>query len=655
MRLFVPFFLAFAFAFPVESATVRLEGLPPGEAARILEKMGPRLEFVRARPPTPWRARDAAWLCERVLVESGYREAVVRERFAGDVITLEVLTGIRYHLANVTVEGVEPKESRRMAGLVKSISSAREAALGSLSWREDDTASALALLVSDFQSRGYWKPEVRVAEETIDAKSGATILRIGTAPGPLFTIAPPQIAGETGLDPEALRAIAAPLVGKTADTGNLNALRASLEQALSAAGYQFATVHFSPWLGESTFTPVIFIHARSKFNFGSITVHGLERTQPSRIEALYATLGKGPFHAAAIDSIDSRLMATGAFSSIHRELLMRDDGTIDLDLTFAEARARGFAVTGGAGSYEGLILGGSWYDRNADGRLGGYSIGAEWSQRGIHGLWRWTQPMFPGLDDSLTGRLGALTRDHEGYDTQQIGGEAGWSRRFGNKATLSASFLGSHIESTADGLPVEEMGPTTYEDYAGKIEFRWQDFDNPVSPNRGWQAAASLTSGILSEGGEYREFGAEASFIHPIGGDNWLAARGSLGSIGGPSDLPVDKRLFLGGANSVRSFAERELGPLAEGFPRGGEGFWSVSLEHQYRLAGPLRSVLFTDAGGLANDPNPFSAEETEVAIGLGLRLDLPIGPVRFEYGYNLSKDEGEPEGAFHFAIGFKF
>ena len=655
MRFPSPFLLALAFAFPAESATVRIEGLPPGEAARVLEKMEPRLEFVRARPPTAWRARDAAWLCERVLVESGYREAVVRERFDGDVITLDVRTGKRHHLAGVEVGGVVAKEARRLAALVKSVSSSRESALGQLSWRDGDTEAAVALVVSDFQSRGYWSPDVSVADETLDPDSGATTLRFAVAAGPRFTIAPPQIAGDTGLDPEVLRALVAEHIGATADTGNLNALRAMVEKALSSAGYQFATVQFSPLLGESTFTPVLFIHARSKFTFGGTRVQGLERTKPSRIESLYATLGQGPFNAAAIDAIDSRLMATGAFASIRRDLMMNENGTIDLDLTFTEARARGFAITAGAGSYEGMILGGSWYDRNADGRLGGYSLGAEWSQRGIHGLWRWTQPMFPGLDDSLTGRLGALTRDHEGYDTRQLGGEFGWSRRFGNKATVSASFLGSHVESSADGLPQEEMGPTNYEDYAGEIEFRWQDMDNPVSPGKGWQAGVSLISGVLSEGGDYREFGADLSGIHPLGENNWLSARVSLGSIGGPSVLPVDKRLFLGGANSVRSFPERELGPLAEGYPRGGEGFWAASIEHQRRIAGPLKSVLFTDAGALAADPNPFSAEETEVAIGLGLRLDLPIGPIRFEYGHNLTRDEGEPDGAFHFAIGLKF
>jgi outer membrane protein assembly factor BamA len=44
-----------------------------------------------------------------------------------------------------------------------------------------------------------------------------------------------------------------------------------------------------------------------------------------------------------------------------------------------------------------------------------------------------------------------------------------------------------------------------------------------------------------------------------------------------------------------------------------------------------------------------------DVAVGLGIRADLPIGPVRLEYGHNMTRDNGEPTGAFHFAIGVSF
>ena len=118
------------------------------------------------------------------------------------------------------------------------------------------------------------------------------------------------------------------------------------------------------------------------------------------------------------------------------------------------------------------------------------------------------------------------------------------------------------------------------------------------------------------------------------------------------ADLPIDLRLFNGGPRSVRSFPERELGPEVNGYPTGGEAAWSTNFELIHNITDTVRAVAFVDAGALSRDFADISSAEIEVATGLGIRFDLPIGPVRFEYGFNLTRDPGEPVGTFHFAIG---
>src|SRR5690606_21821325 len=112
---------------------------------------------------------------------------------------------------------------------------------------------------------------------------------------------------------------------------------------------------------------------------------------------------------------------------------------------------------------------------------------------------------------------------------------------------------------------------------------------------------------------------------------------------------------FNGGSNSVRSFPDRELGPQINGYPTGGETSWHANAELLRALAGSLKGVLFFDAGSLARDYDGLGSAKLNLAAGLGLRLDLPIGPVRLEYGYNLTQDPGEPNGTLHFAIGTTF
>jgi outer membrane protein insertion porin family len=90
-------------------------------------------------------------------------------------------------------------------------------------------------------------------------------------------------------------------------------------------------------------------------------------------------------------------------------------------------------------------------------------------------------------------------------------------------------------------------------------------------------------------------------------------------------------------------------------YPLGGEASWVVNAEVSRPVAGPLSAVAFMDAGALGREFSELASAEIEVALGLGVRLDLPIGPVRFEYGYNMTRDKDEPAGAFHFAIGVAF
>ena len=121
---------------------------------------------------------------------------------------------------------------------------------------------------------------------------------------------------------------------------------------------------------------------------------------------------------------------------------------------------------------------------------------------------------------------------------------------------------------------------------------------------------------------------------------------------GDGADLPIDLRLFNGGARSVRSFPEREVGPAVNGYPTGGEAMWNANVELIRGITDAVRAVAFFDAGSLSRGYDEITSADIELAAGLGLRLDLPIGPVRFEYGFNLTRDSGEPAGTFHFAIG---
>ncbi|MBI3896627.1 MAG: outer membrane protein assembly factor BamA [Acidobacteria bacterium] len=115
-------------------------------------------------------------------------------------------------------------------------------------------------------------------------------------------------------------------------------------------------------------------------------------------------------------------------------------------------------------------------------------------------------------------------------------------------------------------------------------------------------------------------------------------------------EIPIAEHFFAGGGNSHRGFAVNQAGPRdpVTGFAVGGNALLLNSLELRFPLWGQnLSGVLFHDAGNLfarLRDLS-FRPRQKEVgdlryisqAVGFGLRYQTPVGPVRFDLGYNLN------------------
>jgi outer membrane protein insertion porin family len=140
-----------------------------------------------------------------------------------------------------------------------------------------------------------------------------------------------------------------------------------------------------------------------------------------------------------------------------------------------------------------------------------------------------------------------------------------------------------------------------------------------------------------------------------------------------------DRLFFLGGVDSIRGFlqdsvvpediAEQLLDPatgltINQVVIRGGDVFINPRLELRIPISASVQTALFLDSGNLWTDPALLDPLKLRYAAGSGVRVTTPIGPLVFDYGFNLERvlDEFEigPEqprfwediGAFHFSIG---
>lgn len=138
-----------------------------------------------------------------------------------------------------------------------------------------------------------------------------------------------------------------------------------------------------------------------------------------------------------------------------------------------------------------------------------------------------------------------------------------------------------------------------------------------------------------------------------------LMSRGQLATVNtldGNGEVPIFDRLFLGGANNLRGFQFREVGPNNGGVYYGGNSLGYGTLEVTFPVITRVRGAFFVDAGYVNDSSWDFNGNNYNADYGFGVRLDLPIGPIRIDYGIPIVSDQynGGP-GQIQFNIGYQF
>ncbi|MCU0453286.1 MAG: BamA/TamA family outer membrane protein [Bacteroidetes bacterium] len=110
-----------------------------------------------------------------------------------------------------------------------------------------------------------------------------------------------------------------------------------------------------------------------------------------------------------------------------------------------------------------------------------------------------------------------------------------------------------------------------------------------------------------------------------------------------PADVPIYRKFFGGGSNSIRGWKARELGAVLDP-AKGGNALVEASIEARLRplddagefLFLDLRKmsfVLFGDAGNVWTRGRSVRGSEVAMAAGFGIRYDTVAGPIRLDFG----------------------
>jgi outer membrane protein insertion porin family len=502
-----------------------------------------------------------------------------------------------------------------------------------------------------------------------------------------------SFTGQTIYGSNALHGQIADLLQRPYTDARVDDIPRRLEAYFKARGYYDVNVdaNASPDEAVGGRVPVeIAVSPGPVYYFDGVTVSGLQRLHPSFVSKRFTKLKGKIYSPDALDERFRTLMKTSLFNILQIQPVPVDGHLLRLDISAEEAKSKELGFWVGFDTYEGALAGVQVGDRDlfGTGRAGSAMI--EISQRSYRGDLLYEDPFFLDTDFVFKARASAFTFEYDGYTKFELGGRFELSRKVTkyDEAALVLNFR--RVDITDSQIrPDFLLGPQTYLvntiGLTNKLDFRESPYVNP----RGWLVNNTVdvaTKGLGSDiefvrgtmgVGYYLPFGpkpltpgvaqAEQTTGTPL--QRWFrqssiafgARAGIIHSLttNGAEEataLPIDERFFNGGATTVRSFGERDLGPHDNhGHPVGGEFFTVFNVEYTFPIFGELQGALFTDAGNLLPTSEDIGLNDMRYAIGAGLRYKLPVGPIRLDYGVNPDPHPNEDFGAFHFSFGFAF
>lgn len=186
--------------------------------------------------------------------------------------------------------------------------------------------------------------------------------------------------------------------------------------------------------------------------------------------------------------------------------------------------------------------------------------------------------------------------------------------------------------------------------------------DNIYNPGRGYIISGSIddAGGIWSGDKNYIKGTATAALYYTFLERFVLELKGRAGwssPYGDSNTVPIYERFYAGGANTIRGYKERKVGPRDTGSdePIGGESLLLGNAEVTFPIYEKiLKGAVFYDVGNVWAKANDFLVGGGyRSGAGIGIRVNTPVGPFRLDYGYPLVKNnpDDSKNGEFYFSI----
>ncbi|MGI8481035.1 MAG: outer membrane protein assembly factor BamA [Chthoniobacterales bacterium] len=525
-----------------------------------------------------------------------------------------------------------------------------------------------------YQNHGY--VDVAIKDVRKDRTNGRLVVVVVLAEGPQYRVGKITVTGQKVASPEKIRALLKLKEGAVYSPKAVRDDAKAVADAYGSGGYvDLNLVPQAAPAGNGRIDLTYNIEEGTRSFVQRINIVGNVRTKDKVIRREVLIAPGDVYNTVRVETTKKRLDNLGYFSRV--ETFPDDTGVAgrkDLTVQVEEKRTGSLNFGAGFSTVDNLVGFVELTQGNFDlldwpNFTGG---GQKFRTRIQYGTNRkdftlsLTEPYF--LDRRLS--LGGEVFYHEASFLSSVYDQRNYGFSIDARKPINsymAGSLGYRLESieafniSRDVTPQlrNELGARTKSQINGSLTFDTRD--NPFLTRRGSRVVLSpyIAGGFL--GGNTQIYGAdlEASQYFKLPWDTILVVNGEVAVVdtwGSGDRVPIYDRLFLGGSNNLRGFEFRDVSPRdARGEPLGGRSMARLTVEYTVPIIEKARGAIFYDTGFVNVDAYYFGTSHVVSEIGVGVRLDLPIGPIRIDYGIPIQKDGIKGNGKFNFNVGYQF
>ena len=572
-------------------------------------------------------------------------------------VLFDVQEGPKVRIREVAFEGNEALGDRTLRRKMKETKQH-----GALSWltgggtfKEAKFEEDADMVVAHYRNKGYIEarvgtPELKTLEDSTDGKTRWIQVRVPVTEGPRYKVGEFTFAGNTVVKSEGLRPLFKVQKGEWYSEKRIRDGLRKTQEVYGGGGYfeftgypdlkpQAAATGPLEGPSEPTVDVTMQMQEGEQYFVNRITFTGNTTTRDTVVRREMRLIEGGIFNTEALKYSVRRLNQVGYFKQLEEggqaidvKKTPNEKNKVDVTLKLEEQNRNQLTFGAGVSQFEGFFGQLSFQTANFLGRGESLTVSLQGGSRAQNYQVGFTEPFL--FDRNITGGVDVYKRslNYIGQFTQaSTGGNltmgfpvADFSRVFVNYSfeqvkvlDLNPAYQSPEILNRnpflADSLLIGQGGTRTISKIVPSFSFN--TVDNPIFPTTGRRLTASF---------DFAGPGGDTFFIKPTieGVGFWrLTPRMSVGSraqfqyirpYGDTKQLPIFEKLIQGGEYSIRGYDIRSIGPrdINSGIVLGGNKSMLFNAEYILQIAGPVRLVMFYDAGQVRDIGQSFGMQE---------------------------------------------